>query len=86
MRHWMQQSLASLSRKSDVAAALRYALTLWDALSRYVDDGVIEIDNSAAERALRCVALGRNYVQSMIMCSASTNCPWTEPGSLSHCA
>ncbi len=63
MRNWMQQSLASLSRKSDVAAAIRYALTLWDALSRYVDDGVIEIDNSAAERSLRVVALGRkNYL------------------------
>ncbi len=59
----MQQSLTSLSRKSDVAAAIRYALTLWDALSRYVDDGAIEIDNSAAERALRVVALGRkNYL------------------------
>ncbi len=63
MRQWMQQSLASLSRKSDVAAAIRYALALWDALSRYVDDGVVEIDNSAAERALRVVALGRkNYL------------------------
>jgi len=65
MRNWMQQSLSSLSRKSDVAAAIRYALTLWDALSRYVDDGLIEVDNSAAERALRCVALGRkNYLFS----------------------
>lgn len=63
MQQWMQQSLASLSRKSDVAAAIRYALALWDALSRYVDDGAIEIDNSAAERSLRCVALGRkNYL------------------------
>jgi transposase len=63
MRIWMQQSLASLSRKSDVAAAIRYALALWDALSRYVDDGAIEIDNSAAERSLRVVALGRkNYL------------------------
>ena len=36
-----------------------YALTRWDALQRYCDDGRIEIDNNAAERALRCVALGR---------------------------
>lgn len=41
----------------------RYALTRWDALVRYCDDGRIEIDNSAAERALRAVALGRkNYL------------------------
>jgi transposase len=63
MKTWMQHSLGQLSRKSDVAAAIRYALTLWDALVRYVDDGRIEIDNSAAERALRSVALGRkNYL------------------------
>lgn len=63
MKTWMQHSLSQLSRKSDVAAAIRYALTLWDALVRYVDDGLIEIDNSAAERALRGVALGRkNYL------------------------
>lgn len=36
---------------------------LWPALLRYCDDGVIEIDNSAAERALRGVAIGRrNYL------------------------
>ena len=39
--------------------SIRYALTRWVALSRFVDDGRIEIDNNAAERALRCVALGR---------------------------
>ena len=45
------------------ASAIHYALTLWDAMLRYVDDGRIEIDNSAAERALRAVAVGRrNYL------------------------
>jgi len=43
--------------------AIRYALSLWSALVRYCDDGRIEIDNSAAERALRAVAVGRrNYL------------------------
>jgi transposase len=42
---------------------VRYALSRWDALLRYVDDGRIEIDNNAAERSLRTVALGRkNYL------------------------
>jgi transposase len=51
------------SRKSDTAAAIHYALNLWPALLRYCDDGLIEIDNSAAERALRGVAIGRrNYL------------------------
>jgi transposase len=40
-----------------------YTLKLWPALTRYLDDGGIEIDNNAAERALRAVALGRkNYL------------------------
>jgi hypothetical protein len=60
---WFHKILAGLSRKSDTAAAIRYALSRWRALGRYLDDGSIEIDNSAAERALRVVALGRkNYL------------------------
>ena len=43
--------------------ALGYALSRWRALTRYTGDGRLEIDNSAAERALRAVALGRkNYL------------------------
>jgi hypothetical protein len=63
MRIWMEDTLAKLSRKSDTAAAIRYATSRWQALTRYVDDGHLEIDNNAAERALRVVALGRkNYL------------------------
>lgn len=56
---WLQQTSATLSQKSATAKAISYALTRWEALQRYCDDGRIEIDNNAAERALRCVALGR---------------------------
>ncbi len=46
-----------------MAGAIRYALSRWTALTRYLDDGTVEIDNNAAERALRVVALGRkNYL------------------------
>jgi transposase len=56
-------SLSKLSKNSDTSSAIRYALGLWDALVRFCDDGHIEIDNSAAERALRAVAIGRkNYL------------------------
>ncbi len=59
----MNQTLTGLSRKSDTALAIRYALSRWRALSRYIDDGQIEMDHSAAGRALRTVALGRkNYL------------------------
>jgi transposase len=63
MRQWLEDSLAKLSKKSDTSAAIRYALSRWDALVRFIDDGRIEIDNNSAERALRAVAIGRkNYL------------------------
>ncbi|HZB87880.1 MAG TPA: IS66 family transposase [Terracidiphilus sp.] len=62
-RKWMEKSLRQLSPKSETAGAIRYALSRWRALTRYVEDGRLEIDNSAAERALRAIALGRkNYL------------------------
>ena len=63
LRQWLQATLSKLSRKSETTVAIRYALSRWDALLRYIEDGHIEIDNNAAERSLRGVALGRkNYL------------------------
>jgi len=63
LHKWIEKMLRSLSTKSETAGAIRYALSHWRALTRYIDDGRLEIDNSAAERALRAVALGRkNYL------------------------
>jgi hypothetical protein len=63
LKLWLEAVLAKVSRKSELAVAIRYALTRWPALMRYCADGAIEIDNNAAERALRAVALGRkNYL------------------------
>ena len=59
LKQWFEETLGKLSRKSDTALAVRYALGRWEALMRYCDDGRLEIDNNAAERALRVVALGR---------------------------
>ena len=59
LRSWMEKILRYLSAKSETAGAIRYALSRWRALTRYTEDGMLEIDNSAAERALRAVALGR---------------------------
>lgn len=59
---WLNQMLTQLSKKSALGGAILYALNRRQALRRYGDDGRIEIDNNAAERALRAVALGRkNY-------------------------
>jgi len=43
LREWLESCLAKLSRKSDTTVAVRYALTLWDTLVRYCDDGRLEI-------------------------------------------
>jgi hypothetical protein len=50
---WLHAVLDKLSRKSDTAAAIMYALNLKPALVRYCDSGPIEIDGSAFERRLR---------------------------------
>jgi transposase len=64
LRRWMESTLRSLSTKSETAGAMRYALSHWRALIRYVDDGRLEIDNSAAERSLRAVVMRRSLCPS----------------------
>jgi transposase len=59
MCRWFKESLPKLSKKSELTQAIHYALGRWTPLLRYCDDGRLEIDNNAAERALRAVALGR---------------------------
>lgn len=58
-RQWLDATGPKLARRSDLAIAIRYALTRWSALSRYVEDGRLEVDNNAAERSLRGIAVGR---------------------------
>ena len=56
-------SLTMISGRSELAKAIRYARSRWTALTRYLDDGTLEISNNAAERAIRPLALGRkNYL------------------------
>jgi len=59
LRNWLEKLLPRVSAKSEIAQAIRYSLARWRALTRYVDDGRLEMDNNAAERALRGVSLGR---------------------------
>ena len=48
LRAWLEAIHATLSKKSGLAQAIRYALARWPALTRYRDDGRLEIDNNAA--------------------------------------
>jgi len=60
---WFASMLGKVSTKSELAKAIGYSLGRWTSLTRYRDDGRIELDNNTAERALRGVALGRsNYL------------------------
>lgn len=56
---WLGVAEASVLPKSPMAKAVRYALNQWDALNVYTTDGRLDIDNNAAERALRPIAVGR---------------------------
>ena len=59
LHDWLSATLTTVSKKSELAKAIGYALTRWTALTRYCGNGLIEIDNNAAERSLRALALGR---------------------------
>lgn len=59
LKAWLEAILPRLSGKSDLAKAIRYTLSRWAALNCYADDGRVEIDNNAAERSIRGIALGR---------------------------
>jgi transposase len=56
---WLEAKLAIVSGKSTIAAAIRYALSRWDGLIRFLDDGRIDIDSNVVERSIRPIALGR---------------------------
>jgi len=60
---WLCETQQQLSVKSPLSQAIQYTLRRWAALTRYVSDGAVEIDNNAAERAIRALVLGRrNYL------------------------
>jgi transposase len=56
---WLSAKLALLSQKSKLAEAIRYALSRWEGLCRFLDDGRIEIDSNTVERSIRPIALNR---------------------------
>ena len=60
---WLKVLLSKVSGKTPLAKAIRYALTRLQKARPYLDNGVLELDNNTAERAVRPVTLGRkNYL------------------------
>ncbi len=58
-RTWCEGQLARLSSKGELAKAMRYALNRWTSFTLFLEDGRVAIDNNAAERAIRPIAIGR---------------------------
>src|SRR5271170_3595723 len=59
LRDWLVAQRRRLSSKNALAKAIQYALSRWEALTRYAGDGRLAIDNNVAERALRGIAITR---------------------------
>ena len=63
LKTFLEVSLTRISGKSDLAKAIRYSVSRWTALTRYLHDGRLEMSNNAAERAMKPPVLGRkNYL------------------------
>jgi transposase len=56
---WLRAKLDLISQKTKLAEAIRYALSRWEGLTRYLNDGRIEIDSNIVERSIRPIALNR---------------------------
>ncbi len=59
METWLRATLQTISQKLKLAEAIRYTLARWDGLTRFVDDGTIEIDSNTVERSIRPITLTR---------------------------
>jgi transposase len=56
---WLREKLGLISQKTKLAEAIRYTLSRWEGLTRFLDDGRIEIDSNTVERSIRPIALNR---------------------------
>lgn len=59
LQPWLREKLALVSQKSKLAEAIRYPLSRWAGLGRFLDDGRVEIDSNVIERSIRPIALNR---------------------------
>jgi transposase len=63
LEKWMKEQLPEVLPKSSIGQAIAYTLGLWNRLTRYIENGQVEIDNNLIENSIRPVALGRkNYL------------------------
>lgn len=54
---WLREKLGLISQKTKLAEAIRYTLSRWEGLARFLGDGRIEIDSNTVERSIRPIAM-----------------------------
>ncbi len=67
MRAWLEAALPQVPPKNATGKALHYLQSQWEKLTRYLEDGRLEIDNNLCENAIRPFVIGRNYPRLVIM-------------------
>ena len=67
LHDWLNIQRGRISRNHDLAKAINYMLRRWEAFTRFLADGRVCLSNNAAERALRCLPLGR---KSWLFCGS----------------
>jgi hypothetical protein len=83
LKPWLERQLGAVSRKAAIAEAIRYVLTRWDGLVRFVEDGRIELDSNVVERTMRPIALGRK--NHLFAGSDGGGAHWAAIASLGDC-
>jgi transposase len=81
MKPWLEMELGRVPPAGPLAEAIRYALARWPALTRFLDDGRIELDNNAVERAIRPIALGARTICSRARTAAASDGQPSAPSS-----
>ena len=76
----LKEQLARVPKSSTIAKDIRYGITRWGELSRYLDDGRIEMDTNTVERSIRPIALGRK--NALFACSDEGDTNWAIIASL----
>jgi len=67
LKTWLEDRLREVPGRLPTAGVIRYVLGHWEGLTRFLDDGTLELDTNSVERAIRPIALNRNYAHHVIM-------------------
>jgi len=59
LKVWLEKQLGCVSKRATIADDIRYGLRHWEGLTRFLDDGRIELDSNTVERSMRPIALNR---------------------------